>query len=149
MRPEIKILAVSNVYSRLMHFHKKGDQELGHLHQYDHGTLLASGKVRVEKLNEKGEVYYTKDFTAPTFLFIDKNARHVITALEDNTVATFIHALRSVEQDIVDPDFLIEEKELADSPSQTTETRRGIGETMRDKGLTFTGFVPYPGIEEE
>ena len=137
MRPEIKILAVSNVYCRLMNFNKKGDQEIGHYHDYDHGTLLASGKLLVEKLDDNNDIIFSKEFTAPTFVFISKNAKHVLTSLEDNTVATCIHALRTIDETIIDPDFFIEEKELADNNDEATSLRPVIGLAMLNKGLLY------------
>ena len=136
-KPEITILSVSNVYCRLMNFLKKGDQELGHYHDYDHGTLLATGKLLVEKTNDNGHVIYSKIFTAPSFIFIEKDNRHVLTALEDNTLATCIHALRTIDEDIIAPDFYIEQKELVDSPNLTTKERPSIGQEMADRGLKY------------
>lgn len=140
MRPEIKVLAVSNVYSRLMHFVKQGDQEMGHSHYYDHGTLLASGKLLVEKMNEAGEIIFSKEFTAPTFIMVEKEYAHRLTALEDNTVASCIHALREIDETIVSSEFLVRETEFADSPEQYIEgVRTGIGRPFTDRGL-----IPRP-----
>ncbi|NBV27528.1 hypothetical protein EBS02_00695 [bacterium] len=137
-KPEIKILSVSNVYSRLMHFQKKGDVELGHYHSYDHGTLLSKGKLQVDMLNDHNDdVTSTKIFVAPTFIFIDKNKRHRLTAIEDDTLAVCIHALRTIDEEIIDPDFFIEEVELADSHSDVNESRRTIGEVMLKRGLKY------------
>lgn len=140
-KPAVKILAVSNVYCRLMHFKKKGDVEHGHFHDYDHGTLLAKGKLLVEKWGDNGEVISSRIFTAPTFIFIDKNNEHQLTALEDDTVATCIHALRTIDETIIDPAFFVEEKELADSFREVTEEVRPIGEVMRDKGLKYKSLA--------
>lgn len=107
-KPEVQLLAVSNVFSRMMHFVKKGDVEEGHKHIYDHGTLLSVGSVLVEILDDHGLVVSSKEFVAPTFLFIEKNKNHRITALEDNTICACIHALRSVDDDLIDPDFLVQ-----------------------------------------
>jgi hypothetical protein len=142
-RPDIKILAVSNVYCRLMNFVKKGDQELGHYHSYDHGTLLASGKLLVEKLDDSGNVKNKKEFTAPSFIFIEKDCKHILTALEDNTVATCIHALRTIDETIIDSDFYVEEKELADSQELATEHKPTIGAEMKDRGLVYKGLATY------
>jgi hypothetical protein len=140
MRPEIKVLAVSNVYSRLMHFVKKGDQEMGHSHYYDHGTLLASGKLLVEKMNEEGEIIFSKEFTAPTFIMVEKEYAHRLTALEDNTVASCIHALREIDETIVSSEFLVRETEFADSMDQHIEgVRTGIARPFTDRGL-----IPRP-----
>ena len=136
MRPEVKILAISNVYSRLMHFLKAGDQEIGHTHTYDHGTLLASGKLLVEKIDETGNTYFSKEFTAPTFIMVEKEHIHRLTALEDNTVASCIHALRTIDENIVDTEFLLQETEFADSSEQHIEgVRMGISRAFTDRGL--------------
>ena len=141
MSPEIKILAVSNVYCRLMNFNKKGDQELGHYHDYDHGTLLASGKLLVEKLDDNNNIISSKEFTAPTFVFIAKDAKHVLTALEDKTVATCIHALRTIDETIIEPNFFIEEKELADSSNEVSLLRPVIDHVMMDRGLIYKSLA--------
>lgn len=107
-RPEVQLMAVSNVFSRLMHFVKKGDIEQGHQHIYDHGTLLSSGSVLVEMLDDEGNIVSSKEFIAPSFIFIRKEHNHRLTALEDNTVCACIHALRDVEDNLIDPDFLVE-----------------------------------------
>ena len=106
--PEIKIIALSNVYTRLMHFLKKGDLENGHRHTFDHATLVSSGAVLVETLDENLNVVSSKEFYAPNMVFIDKNKNHRLIALEDNTVCGCIHAVRTMDEEIIDPDFLIE-----------------------------------------
>jgi len=106
--PEIKIIALSNIYSRLMHFRYKGDIELGHIHTFDHATLVSSGSVLVETLDENHNAVSSKEFCAPNMVFIDKTKIHRLTALEDNTVCGCIHAVRTMDEEIIDPDFLIE-----------------------------------------
>ena len=104
--PDIKIISVSNVYSRLMHFQNKGDVENGHTHTYDHGTLVSSGSVLYEVLDsEDGNTISSKEVKAPNFIFVNKDKFHRITALEDNTVCACIHALRTNNQDLLDPDL--------------------------------------------
>jgi hypothetical protein len=109
--PEIKMLAISNVFSRLMHFKKAGDIEVSHTHSYDHGTLLSSGSVQVDMLDDNNEIVSTKIFVAPTFIFINKNNYHKITALEDNTVCACIHAIKTIDEELVDSDFLVNQLE--------------------------------------
>jgi hypothetical protein len=106
--PEIKIIALSNIYSRLMHFKHKGDIELGHTHTFDHATLVSSGAVLVETLDNNFNISSSKEFYAPNMVFIDKDKIHRLTALEDNTVCGCIHAVRTMDEEIVDPDFLID-----------------------------------------
>lgn len=135
--PEIKIISVSNVYCRLMNFVNAGDYEIGHYHDYDHGTLLSKGRLSVEMFDDKNEIVGIKYFNAPTFIFIKKNHKHRLVALEDNTVATCIHALRTIDEEIIPSDFFVEEIELADSRDQVTDTMKTIGEVMYDKGLEY------------
>jgi quercetin dioxygenase-like cupin family protein len=100
--PRIAIGCVANLFSRQMSFEKKGDMEIGHKHEFDHLTLLASGslKVTVEGVESK--------FTAPHMIYIHKDKVHELVALEDNTVAYCIHALRDGNgvDDIVSPDMV-------------------------------------------
>jgi hypothetical protein len=108
-KPDIKIMAVSNVFSRVMHFKKAGDIEQGHLHTYDHATLISSGSVRVDILSDALANENSREFVAPAMVFIRKDKIHRLTALEDNTVCVCIHALRTVDEEIVDAEFLMEE----------------------------------------
>jgi hypothetical protein len=108
-KPEIKIMAVSNVFSRLMHFKKAGDIEQGHLHTYDHATLVSSGSVKVDILSNSLTTENSREFVAPAMVFISKDKLHRLTALEDNTVCACIHALRTIDEEIVEPEFLMEE----------------------------------------
>lgn len=102
MRPEVTIGCVSNLWSRQMTFIKKGDVEYGHKHTYDHLTLLASGSLKVT-VNEVSTV-----FLAPHMIYINKDSIHELEALEDNTVAYCIHALRDTDKsgDILDPSMI-------------------------------------------
>jgi hypothetical protein len=145
-RPEVKILAVSNVYTRLMHFKKKGDFELGHYHTYDHGTLLSSGKLLVEMFDKENNLVGAKEFTAPSFIMVKKNNTHKLTALEDNTIAGCIHALRTIDDEIVDPEFIIEETELADDIRVTPHLPR-IADVYKDKGIEFVPLTKMKSDE--
>jgi quercetin dioxygenase-like cupin family protein len=106
--PIISISCVANLWSRMMHFKKTGDIELGHTHAFDHLTLLASGSLEVTA-NENVTI-----FNAPHMIYIRKDVNHKLVALEDNTVAYCIHALRENNKtgDIIDPNSvpLIKEK---------------------------------------
>ena len=110
MPPEIKIMCISNVYTRLMHFRNAGDVEHGHTHSYDHGTLVSSGSVLVETIDDDMiTVLSQKSFEAPSFVYINKNTRHRLTAIANDTVCVCIHALRTNDEDLLSPDFLIEQ----------------------------------------
>jgi hypothetical protein len=104
MTIEAKIGCVANLYSRMMHFKTAGDVEHTHTHTFDHLTLLAAGSVKCV-VNEQETI-----FKAPHMIYIAKDARHAFTALEDNTVAYCIHAMRIGEniEDIVDPSMIPE-----------------------------------------
>jgi hypothetical protein len=129
-KPEIKIIALSNVFSRLMHFVKKGDVELGHKHNYDHATLVSTGSVLVEMLDDNGNPEHSKIFTAPNMIFINKDKFHKITALEDNTVCSCIHAIRTVDEDIVSPEFLVEPLVSKNSDPVINAVRDTFGKEM-------------------
>lgn len=99
--PAISIGCVANLFSRMMHFKNAGDIELGHTHQFDHLTLLAKGglKVTVDGV--------ATEFTAPHMVYIRADKNHELIALENDTVAYCIHALRDKDNsDILDPSMI-------------------------------------------
>jgi quercetin dioxygenase-like cupin family protein len=98
-QPVVNLGCVANLFSRQMHFEKAGDTELGHTHPFDHLTLLAAGSVKIT-VEGKETV-----FKAPHMIYIHKDKVHKLEALEDNTVAYCIHALRDGNgvDDILDP----------------------------------------------
>lgn len=107
--PNIKIMACSNVYIRLMHFVTKGDVEIGHSHTYDHATVLSSGAVSYEILDGlNGQTIMKKTFIAPDMIFVEKEKYHRITALSDNTICSCTHALRTIDEDLIPPDCIID-----------------------------------------
>lgn len=101
-QPEILLGCVANLFSRQMHFKKIGDIEYGHTHPFDHLTLLATGSLKV---TVEGK---TTEFKAPHMIYIKAEKNHELIALEDNTVAYCIHALRkdNVSGDIIDPSMI-------------------------------------------
>ena len=99
--PSITIGCVANLYSRMMHFRRAGDTEIGHTHQFDHLTLLAKGKLKVTVEGVPTE------FTAPHMIYIHKDKVHELEALTDETVAYCIHALRDKDNnEILDPSMI-------------------------------------------
>jgi len=99
--PKVSIGYVGNVWSKQMHFEKTGDFEQGHTHCFDHLTLLASGSLKVEVEGQE------TIFKAPHMIYIHKDKMHGLTALEDNTVAYCIHAIRDKSSgDILDPSMI-------------------------------------------
>ena len=100
--PETTMVCVSNLWIRKMHFLKAGDKNEGHIHNFDHITLRSKGSVRVHVDNK------TTDFIAPHLIYIAKGKSHFVEALEDDTVASCVHALRTGEreEDILDPSMI-------------------------------------------
>jgi quercetin dioxygenase-like cupin family protein len=97
--PENRLTCVSNLWLRQMVFKNKGDKNEGHIHNYDHVTLLTTGSVRV---HVEGKC---SDFIAPQMIYVQKGKAHFIEALEDETIAYCVHALRDKDtSDILDPD---------------------------------------------
>lgn len=104
---KVKITCVSNVYTRMMHFEKSGVKELGHKHYYDHAMLLASGSMKVSVYDpDKKEYHPEVDYKAPSMVFIRKGLIHQLEALEDNTVAFCVHALKDEDEQIIDPSMI-------------------------------------------
>lgn len=137
--PEIKVISLSNVYTRLMYFAKKGDVENGHKHTYDHATLVSSGSVMFETLDDFGNSLTSKVFVSPNLVYVPKNKSHRITALEDNTVCGCIHAIRTIDQDIVSPEFLIDPLD---------DTALSVGEEVfykTNKEMEPFIYLPKPG----
>jgi quercetin dioxygenase-like cupin family protein len=100
-QPIVHIGCVANLFSRMMHFAKAGDTEVGHTHQFDHLTLLAKGKLKVTVEGVSTE------FTAPHMIYIKADKVHELVALTDETVAYCIHALRDKENnEIIDPSMI-------------------------------------------
>lgn len=100
--PDTKMACVSNLWVRQMHFKKAGDCNEGHVHNFDHITLLSKGSVTVD-VEGKQTV-----FAAPHMIFIAKGKAHYLTANEDDTIACCIHALRTGarEEDILSPSMI-------------------------------------------
>ncbi len=112
MQPTIKIIALSNVFTRMMYFANAGDVECGHRHTFDHATLVSSGSVLYEVLDgHDGNAIASKEVYAPNLIYVDKDKFHRITSLQPNTVCSCIHALRTIDNELLDPDFIIEQVE--------------------------------------
>ena len=100
--PKTTMACVSNLWVRMMHFEKAGDRNEGHIHNFDHITLLSKGSVEVDVEGSK------TTFNAPHMIYIAAGKRHFLTALEDDTIASCLHALRTGEreEDILDPSMI-------------------------------------------
>ena len=91
----------------MMKFNKAGCVEEGHKHYYDHATLLATGSLKVSVFDPvKTEYLEGVVYKAPTMIFIRKGLVHQLEALEDDTVAFCIHALKDEDEQIIDPGMI-------------------------------------------
>jgi quercetin dioxygenase-like cupin family protein len=86
--PKIQMNSIDGVWIRQMLFVNVGDIMEGHYHTHNHTTLLSKGSLRVT-VNGMESV-----FTAPQMIFIHKNNKHQLEALEAGTLAYCIHAIR-------------------------------------------------------
>ena len=86
-----------NIWVRQNLLENVGDETTGHLHYFDHVSLLSNGKVEVEI-----EGYPPKEFTAPTFIVIRKEHKHKFKALEPNSIWYCVFALRDVNGEVFD-----------------------------------------------
>lgn len=100
--PNIKLLCVSNLFIREMHFEKAGDIEHGHKHPFAHVSDLRKGSVAVTVNGQRSE------FKAPAYIYIDPEHEHMLEALEDDTWVSCVHAIRNGErvEDIVPEDYV-------------------------------------------
>lgn len=62
-----------------------GEVHAGHEHDVDHGTVLHSGRVRIDWSCAKRGTFGTTEFTAPANFLVRADTEHTITALEDGT----------------------------------------------------------------
>lgn len=95
--PRISLVVSGNLYMRQMRF-DKGAIEQGHSHTYDHLTLLSTGSMKVSVDGVETV------FVAPTAIKILAHKVHKLEALEDNTLAYCVHALReAATEDVLPP----------------------------------------------
>lgn len=93
------LCSYANVWVRQKLFSEVGETIGGHKHHYDHLSILAKGKAKVELKKDNGEVV-TKEFTAPTFIVIRKEHIHNVTALTDDVLWYCIFANRDIDGNV-------------------------------------------------
>jgi hypothetical protein len=96
----IELGCFGNIWVRQNILAKSGDSHEGHKHYFDHVTLLVKGNVQVEV-----EGHPVKEFQSPTFIVIDKDHEHKITALTDDVLYYCVFALRDMNGEVVDQMF--------------------------------------------
>lgn len=95
-----------NIYIKKMTFPTAGTVYKGHHHDYDHVTMVASGKAKVKfnAVPEAGVKAEEREYGAVGTFITRAYRTHEITALEDNTVVCCIHAMRTVDGQVIFPD---------------------------------------------
>lgn len=88
---------IGNIWVKQNYLEKAGDTVGGHLHYFDHVSLLAKGSVEVSIDGKDPHVFH-----APTFIVIRKNHRHEIKALEDDTSWYCVFAARDIDGNVLD-----------------------------------------------
>jgi hypothetical protein len=121
---------VGNIWVRKNHLEKAGDQVGGHMHYFDHVSLLAKGSVEVSIDGKDPHVFH-----APTFIVIRKNHRHQITALEDDTAWYCVFAVRDIDGSVADIVDSANEPWFAGAAPNDFWERRGSLEGMSKSDL--------------
>lgn len=92
-----------NIWVRQHNLEKAGDtNDGGHVHFFDHVTMLVRGKVRVDVKDTITKEERSKEFEGPTFMVIRKDHIHKITALTDDVQYYCVFALRDVDGNVTD-----------------------------------------------
>ena len=86
--PTTYIDVAANVAVRMMHFQNVDDTHNGHIHNFDHLSVLSRGSIRVE-FNDG-----VQEYSAPCIITVPKLVRHQFIAKEANTVLCCVHAVR-------------------------------------------------------
>lgn len=75
-----------NVWAKTMIFHKAGDEKTGHIHDFDHMTVIGRGGFKITRILPDGKK--TVEFAyAPAIVEVPKGEAHSLEALEDNSLA--------------------------------------------------------------
>ncbi|WP_456390329.1 hypothetical protein [Hydrogenimonas sp.] len=86
-----------NVWFRLMKMEKAGSRKIAHKHNFDHVHFVASGAVRVFRVEEiDGRLVKEEigEYHAPAWIKVPKGAAHEVEAIEPNTTAICVQAVR-------------------------------------------------------
>lgn len=93
-----------NIFIREMLFEKIGTVVEGHSHNFDHTTFVSHGSVKIERLDDSGEVANTITKRASdghNFVLIKAGVCHRLTSLEDGSKAQCIYAHRNPQGEVV------------------------------------------------
>lgn len=122
-----KIAIQHNIFVKQMDFDGANVTYCGHHHDYDHVTMVASGRVRVKfgAVPFAGLPEEEKEYEAVSMFVTRAFRTHEITALEPDTSVCCIHALRTKDGEIFEPDVpkdhFVEESVPSINISKSTE----------------------------
>ena len=128
-----------NVYLKEMKF-EDGATYCGHHHDYDHITLVASGKVRVKfgAVPQAGIPEETREYTAVSTFVTRSFREHEITSLEPNTVVCCVHALRDVNGEVIIPEM---DEEHHHDPDHKLQSQKDFDAALGDAKLGRKAFT--------
>ena len=97
-------LISGNIFIRPMPFDQAGSTVEGHAHNFDHTTYVVRGSVRIEALDDAGNVLRSvvkKASDGYNWVLIRAGVIHRLTAQEANSLAHCIYAHRTPQGDVV------------------------------------------------
>lgn len=137
-----------NIFVKQMDFSGPNSTYCGHHHEYDHVTLVASGRVRVKfsAVPAAGIPEEEAEYSAVTMFITRAFRTHEITALEPNTTVCCVHALRTEDGEIYQPDVPREyvKGEINQEPSFRTPS--GIRNPLAFNGFADSELKKYDKI---
>ena len=117
---EINTEIFGNIWFKQMIFNKTGDYKTGHIHSHDHVTLVTNGSVEAfevffgPKGREKDKCKSLGIFTAPAYIKVPAGMAHTIVALENDSTAYCLEAIRDGDEvittDFNDPNYKDQKK---------------------------------------
>lgn len=128
-----------NIYLKKMCFKDENITYYGHYHDYDHVTLIASGKVKVKfsAIPEMGIPEEVKEYSAVSTFVTRSFREHEITSLEPNTTVCCIHGIREDSGEITVPETSMEHLHNPDHKFHSWgEYQKYYGKTKRSVAYT-------------
>lgn len=87
-----------NIFIREMCFEKAGEIIKGHAHNFDHTTYVIHGSIKIDR---DGDIIIKKSSERKNWILIKAGVKHIITALENDTIAHCIYSHRTPQGEIV------------------------------------------------
>ena len=115
---EFEEFIYGNVWFRQMEFIKKGAIKEGHKHNFDHIHFVMAGAVEAFELVEIDKKITKKSLgvlKAGDKIKVPKNVAHTIVALEDNSMALCLQAVRDGEADVLETNYLKDTEDVSET----------------------------------